>query len=205
VGHHHVYYYPQQPPQNNDHELRNALTRESKIDLRKPDAFTGRDCLKWRPFLIECRVNFNAKPNTYATDHAKITFAASYLSGTAQSHYASLLEHDPGNPMLTNWDSFVREFGTMFSIVNMEIFAEQMIRSLTMGEHDNFATHIVKFEEYAFLCNWNYPALQAELQRLLLKHIKDILQTIPHPQHYQDLRALCLQIDTRFWEDELEN
>jgi hypothetical protein len=150
-------------------------------------------------------MTFNAKPNTYATDHAKITFAASYLAGIAQSHFASILEHDPRSLSLSNWDAFVSEFGGMFGIVNIEIYAEQFIRSMVMGERDNFATHIVRFEEYAFLCNWNYPALQSELYRSLPRRIKDILKTIPRPQHYLELRALCLQIDARYWEDEMEN
>jgi Zinc knuckle len=199
-----IYYYPAPAP-SNDNGVRQQLQVESKLDLRKPDPFTGRDRTKWRAFLIECMTTFHAKPNTYATDHAKITFAASYFSGIAQNHYASLLEHHPHHQALTSWDFFVREFGNMFGISNMEIFAEQSMRALMMNDRDHFTAHIVRFEEYAFLSQWNYAALQSQLYQSLPKRIKDALRTIPRPPHYLDLRALCLQIDARYWEDEMEN
>jgi hypothetical protein len=210
AGNHYHYYYnnpdPPPPRQNgNDHnQLRDALSREAKLDIRKPDPFNGRERTKWRPFVTDCMITFRAKPNTYDTDQTRVTFAASYLTGTAQSHYATMLAHDPNHPALTIWDEFVREFAAMFGIVNVQMYAEQMIRSIVMGDRDRFATHVVRFEEHAFLSDWNYHALMSELYRSLPARIKEAMKLVRRPENYRELRQLAMQIDTRFWEYEME-
>ena len=91
-------------------------------------------------------MTFNAKPITYQGDREKVAFALSYLTDTAQSHYSMLLQHDPNNEALRSWDGFVREFGLMFGIVNVQVEAEQNLRNLQMHDRNHFATHIIRFE-----------------------------------------------------------
>src|ERR1700730_10261081 len=62
--------------------------RESKLNTRHPEPFHGCDRCKWKPFVTECLMTFFAKPVTFQGDHKKVTFAASYLTETAQSHYS---------------------------------------------------------------------------------------------------------------------
>jgi hypothetical protein len=201
-GQNHYYYYmpaPQPQLARND-----DVNRKAKIDTRKPEAFTGKDRRKWKPFVTECLMTFFAKPVTYRGDHERISFAASYLTETAQSHYTSLLQHNPHHPALQTWADFIREFGGMFRIANMQVKAEQNLRQLQMTERDHFANHIVQFESYAFESQWNFAALQSELYRSLPIRIKEAMKVIPRPATYQELRNLTMQIDQRFWEFEAE-
>ena len=201
----HNHYYPAQAvaPARDPESL--ALSREAKLDIQNPDTFNGKDRRKWKPFVTECLMMFGAKPVTYATDHAKVSFAASYLKDTALSHYTSLLQHDPANPALIHWDAFVAEFGRMFGIANVMIEAQQAIRRLQMKEREHFNSFIIKFEEHAYDTEYNLPGLHAELYRALPERIKNTMQWIPRPADYEELKALARALDLRFWEHEAEN
>ena len=47
------------------------------------DVFDGSDTHKLQPFLVQCTLNFRNHPDAFSTDSAKVTFALSYLKGTA--------------------------------------------------------------------------------------------------------------------------
>jgi len=49
----------------------------------KPDMFDGTDPRKFRAFLVQCELNFQDRPRAFASDHARVTFAQSYLKGMA--------------------------------------------------------------------------------------------------------------------------
>ena len=83
-------------------------------------------------------MTFFAKPVTFQGDHEKVTFAASYLTETAQSHYTSLLQYNPDHPALHSWEGFIREFGGMFGVVNTQIEVDQTLRRLQMTDLDCF-------------------------------------------------------------------
>ncbi|KAG5335721.1 hypothetical protein C0989_000557 [Termitomyces sp. Mn162] len=67
-GNHYYYYYNAGPPpqtQNSQDNTRDALAQEGKLDIQKPEPFTGRDPQKWRIFLTQCLTMFQAKPITF--------------------------------------------------------------------------------------------------------------------------------------------
>jgi len=194
---------PRSPPREDD-GIRLALTREAKIDVRRPDPFTGKDRKKWKPFITECLLTFNAKPFTYEGDREKVAFASSYLTETAQSHFTSILQHNPHHPTLTQWEVFAREFGGMFGVANVQIEAEQALRAIHMDTRDRFSNHVTRFEEHAFETGWNHTALQSELYRSLPTRLKEVMKGIPRPTSYQELRGLAMQLDQRHWEYEAE-
>ncbi|KAG6869680.1 hypothetical protein C0992_002370, partial [Termitomyces sp. T32_za158] len=114
-GNHYYYYYNAGPPPRNPgppDDDRDALAREGKLDIQRPESFTGRDPRKWRTFLTQCLNLFQAKPVTFQLDNARVAFAASYLQGIAFNHYTALLRFEPQSPVLSNWQSFVNEFST---------------------------------------------------------------------------------------------
>ena len=47
------------------------------------DVFDGSDTRKLQPFLIQCTLNFCNHPDTFTSDSDKVSFALSYLKGTA--------------------------------------------------------------------------------------------------------------------------
>jgi hypothetical protein len=85
---------PKETPPPLDSELAWALTllanfigapKVSKVwtKVHEPDPFDGSDTCKLQPFLVQCQLNFHDRPDTFASDEAKVTFVLSYLKGTA--------------------------------------------------------------------------------------------------------------------------
>jgi Zinc knuckle./Retrotransposon gag protein. len=150
-------------------------------------------------------MTFYAKPITYRSDHARVTFAASYLTDHAQKHYITLLQHGAGHPATQTWVDFVSEFGYMFGVVNTQVEAQQNLRILQMHDRERFSTFIIRFEENSFESGWNDAALLSELYRALPTRIKEVLKTLPRSRTVQELRDLVMSIDLRHWEYEEEN
>lgn len=193
------------PPPAAQNGEQTALAREAKIETRKPDPFSGKERSKWKGFLSECLMTFYAKPITYRSDHARVTFAASYLTDHAQKHYITLLQYGAAHPATQTWVDFVAEFGYMFGVVNTQVEAQQNLRILQMHDRERFSTFIIRFEENSFESGWNDTALLSELYRALPLRIKEVLKTLPRSRTVQELRDLVMSIDHRHWEYEEEN
>jgi len=183
---------------------RALLAIESKLDVRKPEPFTGKDPRKWRPFITECRLNFHAKPTIFQLEKHRVAFALSYLKETALNHMIHLLTKSQRHPALLQWDAFEEEFGRMFGPANRKIEAESAMRQMFMGHDERFSQWIVKFEAEAFETDWGEGALRSELKRSLPKRIRDILVLIPHVDNYRTLRDTASQIDQKHWEEVAE-
>ena len=124
-------------------------------------------------------MTFFVKPVTFQGDHEKVTFTASYLTDTTQSHYTSLLQFNLDHPTLHSWEGFICEFGGMFGVVNTQIEADQNLCMLQMNENEQFSNHIICFESFTFKSNWNLAASQSELYHSLSTCIKEAMKVIP--------------------------
>jgi hypothetical protein len=71
--------------------LQQELNKEAKLNLKLPSSFSRTDRKKWKLFLAECLVHFQAKPVTYKKDSSKIAFAAALLEALALTHYTTML------------------------------------------------------------------------------------------------------------------
>ncbi|KAG5348303.1 hypothetical protein C0989_010716, partial [Termitomyces sp. Mn162] len=162
-GNNYYYYYNAGPPprtQNSQDDTRDALAREGKLDIQKPEPFTGRDPRKWRIFLTQCLTMFQAKPITFQLESSRVAFAASYLQGIAFDHYTALLWFDPNNPVLSHWLAFTQEFSSKFGVFDTVAEAEENLFNLRMRDNERFTTFIVRFEREAYETGWNYNALR---------------------------------------------
>ncbi|KAG6884921.1 hypothetical protein C0992_005597 [Termitomyces sp. T32_za158] len=159
---HYYYYYNAGPPLRNpgpQDDERNALAQEGKLDIQKPESFTGHDPRRWQTYLTQCLNLFQAKPITFQLDSARIAFAASYLQGIAFDHYTALLRFKPQNPVLSNWQAFVDEFSSKFGVFDTVAKAEDNLFNLKMRPEERFTTFIIRFEKEAYETGWNYSAL----------------------------------------------
>ncbi|KAG5734773.1 hypothetical protein E4T56_gene672 [Termitomyces sp. T112] len=114
---HYYYYYNAGPPlrtQNSQDDTRNALAREGKLNIQKPEPFTSHNPQKWQIFLTQCLTMFQAKPITFQLKSSRVAFTTSYLQGIAFDHYTALLWFDPNNPVLSNWLAFTQEFSKAY-------------------------------------------------------------------------------------------
>ncbi|KAG6330255.1 hypothetical protein ID866_8833 [Astraeus odoratus] len=60
-----------------------SRTSSRKMRVCEPDTFNGIDLKKLSTFLVQCELNFQDCPCIFCLDHAKVTFAQSYLKGMA--------------------------------------------------------------------------------------------------------------------------
>ena len=77
--------------------------------VRKLDVFDGSDTCKLQPFLVQCTLNFRNHPDAFSTDSAKVTFALSYLKGTALDWFKPSLTSGLNLAWLNNYSNFVSE------------------------------------------------------------------------------------------------
>jgi hypothetical protein len=120
------YHYTRQLPggedkwvwQEQNGKSQQDLNKESKLNLKLPSSFSGMDRRKWKPFLTECLVHFQAKPITYKEDSSKIAFAAALLEGPALTHYTTTLQQNSKDLFFHNWANFIERMGSMFGLIN---------------------------------------------------------------------------------------
>ncbi|KAG6894270.1 hypothetical protein C0992_006793, partial [Termitomyces sp. T32_za158] len=122
-----------------------------------------------------CLNMFQAKPITFQLNNACIAFAASYLQGITFNHYTVLLQFDPQNPVLLNWQAFMNEFSSKFGVFNTVAKAEDNLFNLQMHAKECFTTFIICFKKEAYETGWNYNALWYALHYTLPQRIKDVL------------------------------
>ncbi|THV01544.1 hypothetical protein K435DRAFT_793263 [Dendrothele bispora CBS 962.96] len=103
-----------------DKSTRDAITRESKLEIRKPNTFDGSNRELWRPFLSDCYRMFSAKPTIYSTEQSRVTYASSWFTGAAARYYQNQVEQEMENglwiPSLHEWSIFCREFSRLFGL-----------------------------------------------------------------------------------------
>ncbi|KAG5349619.1 hypothetical protein C0989_002716 [Termitomyces sp. Mn162] len=198
------YYYNARPlprAQNPQDNTRNALAWEGKLNIQKPEPFTGHDPWKWQIFPTQCLTMFQAKPITFQLESSQVAFTASYLQSIAFDHYTTLLWFDSNNPVLSNWLAFTQEFSSKFGVFDTVAEAEENLFNLQMCDNKRFTTFIVQFEREAYKTGWNYNALRFALCRTLPQQIKDVLCLIPKQTTYDRYKVLVTQVNQCYWED----
>ena len=103
-------------------QQKERLNKEAKIEVLKPEAFTGKDRNQWETFLSQLRRYFRAKPTIYELDQERINLAVSYLTEAAATHFDNLVDRQENGtfvPALETWADFVAEFSKTFGIFDI--------------------------------------------------------------------------------------
>jgi len=119
------------------------LNKEVKIDIRKPEPFTGTDTRKWKDYVSECITMFQAKPTTYALEHDQVLFATSWLKDNALRHWTALLQNNPDHPALHQWRAYIKDFTSIFGPHNAARDAEIALVKLKMFDNNRFSNFLV--------------------------------------------------------------
>jgi len=125
-----------------EHE-KQLLNKEAKIEIRKPEPFTGTDTRKWKDYVSKCLTMFQAKPTTYALEHDQVLFAASWLKDNALRHWTALLWSNPDHPALHQWGAYIKEFTSIFGPHNAMCDAEIALVKLKMFDNNRFSNFLV--------------------------------------------------------------
>ena len=71
----------------------------ARIQLKDPDTFDGSNPEKLDAFMTTVHINFQASPDDFVTEAAKISYIMSFLHGSAINWFTpDILNHDLAHP-----------------------------------------------------------------------------------------------------------
>ena len=124
-------------------------SESSRTKVCEPDTFDGTDSKKLHTFLVQCELNFQDQPKAFWTDHAKVTFAQSYLKGMALEWFKPDLlgfaDPDARPYWMSDWQEFVIELQTTFGPHDPVANAEHQLDHLHMKDTHCINRYVVDF------------------------------------------------------------
>ena len=177
----------------------------SRAKVREPDTFDGTDPKKLWTFLVQCKLCFQDRAKAFRQDRARVMFAQSYLKGMTLEWFKPDLLNS-GNPAdrphwMDSWVHFVAELQSTFGPHDPVADAEHQLEHLRMKDSYRVMQYIVDFNHLASqvqdygdgtLCHLFYSGLPDCL--------KDEIARVGKPLTLNGLRALCQEINARYWE-----
>ena len=174
----------------------------ARIKTRDPEPYDGTDPSKLRAFLSQCRLTFRSRPHDFQHDQIKITYAVSWLKGTALRWYEPTLdlpdEELPDHALY--WGAFEEALKATFGEPDPVTSATTKLDNLHMKDHHHIARYNVEFNEYAALTGYNDQALYTRYYKGLAPRLKDALVFSGKPATLADLRTRSQALDLRYWE-----
>jgi hypothetical protein len=168
--------------------------------VRKPDTFDGSDPRKLNNFILLCNLYFRNNPY-YTLEEPKVTFALSYLSGTALEYFEpSILDSDEVPDWMDSWPAFVRILRNQFGPIDPTADAEDGIDNLKMKDNQRIVKYNVEFNRLSIQTGWDDSVLRHRYYSGLAERIKDIMGQQGKPATLEAMKTLAHSIDARHWE-----
>jgi hypothetical protein len=184
--------------------VNDTIQLESKLNLKSPETFDGKDWSKLKGWMSELENYFTAKPNTYREDSSKITFASTYLTGPALTHYTNCRCAEPNAPTFSSWIAFCREMALMFGHHNPQSYAQQKLEDIKMGSSESFSSFITRFHDVLLDCEYNDSAMCSSLKRALSYQLVERLSHMPEAETYSQMVYQCITVNSRYWDWDAE-
>ena len=73
-----------------------------------------------------------------------------------------------------------------------------------MFDNNRFSNFLVWFETEAFETGWDYWAIAFQLPTFITPHLQEGLWNVAPTKYYAKLKGALMQIDTQYWEAEVE-
>jgi len=178
-----------------------ACPQRPRVKMRDPDPYDGVDPSKLRSFLSQCRLTFRSRPHDFADDQVKITYAVSWLKGTALRWYEPNLNlHEDDLPdHALYWDAFEEALKATFGEPDPVTSATTKLDNLVMKDHHHIARYNVA------LTGYNDQVLYTRYYKGLAPRLKDALVYSGKPANFNGLRTRAQALDLRYWEHKDED
>jgi hypothetical protein len=175
-------------------------TLEAK--LRDPDPFDVKDLKKLRGFLLQCKLNFRAKPEYFHDDAAKVTYVLSFLKEPALDYFEPFLIDDTINEpaWLTDFELLTEELYINFGPYDQQAEAEIELEQLVTKDSHKAAKFFIEFYQLLAMLDHNESSLYRKAYTVMPKRIKDEMVHFDKPRTLDELRDLIQKIDQRYWE-----
>jgi len=192
----------------------NRLSRSSRhtndsssscAKVHEPDTFDGTDPKKLQTFLVQCELCFQDRAKAFHQDGARVTFSQSYLKGMTLEWFEPDLLNS-GNPAdcprwMDSWVHFVAELQSTFGPHDPVADAEHQLEHLQMKDSYHVTWYIVDFNCLTSqVQDYGDGALRRLFYSSLPDRLKDEIAQVGKPLTLNGLRALCQEINVRYWE-----
>jgi hypothetical protein len=113
----------------------------------EPDQFDGSDPKKLRGFLLQCTLNFHAKPRSFRDGSRKVNYVLSFLKGIALDYFEPYLTDDPANEpeWASDFTAFTEELYINFGPYDQVADAEIELGNLVMKDSHKATRFFVDF------------------------------------------------------------
>ena len=142
--------------------------KNGKAKVKEPDTFDGFNPRKLTSFLLHCNLYFHNN-SSYANDDAKVTFALTYLHGTALNFF------EPALSGLDNWSAFMHILHTQLGPIDPTADAEDSIDNLKMRDNQRILKYNINFNRLAVQTGWSDNVLWHQYYFSLAEQIKDVM------------------------------
>jgi len=149
--------------------------------LREPDTFDGSDANKLCTFIFQCSLHFKDRANIFSNDLAKVTYALSFLTGSALGWFEPALFEGLTPPWISDWDMFRHKLEMNFGPFDPVGEAEADIEILTMPEASRASTYFVEFNRLTSRLQWDDHALMHQAYKGSLSASKTRWCTMINP------------------------
>lgn len=167
------------------------------IKVSSPEYFDGAPA-KCRSFLLQLQLVFQAQPLHFSSDAAKVTYAATYLRGSALSWFAPYLENNDLS-ITHNYTNFIHELSAVFGDPDRIASAERTLMTLEQKNHPAYQ-YASEFRRVMHETKWNEEALASIFYQGLRDDVKDELCKLERPESLAKYMELAIKIDNRLFE-----
>jgi hypothetical protein len=167
--------------------------------MAPPPTYQGKANEDAEAWLSQVGLHFAMKTITFNNEPAKVGFAMSLLSGTAAQWAAPYLERISTDPIFRSFETFKRDFLSMFGHPDHRKEAERKLNELKQG-NGTAREYYANFRHYSTLLGWNDQALISIFRRGLRENVKDELARSDEPPTLSEMALKAILIDNRLAE-----
>ena len=117
----------------------------------------------------------------FIDDSTKVTYALSYVKGTALDWFEPSLTSGINVPWLSDYSAFVSKLHSHFSPFDPEGEAEVELKNLCMRDNQRITKYLVEFNRLAARVQWGNATLRCQFYNGLPPWIKDEISRFGKP------------------------
>ena len=179
-------------------QLENTAPAPSPTSTPKLPPFRfGGDRDKFRGFINQCRLYFDANSSQFPTDRSKVLCIIMLLTHKAIAWASPLIE--TGDARLNNLEDFLGAMSQMFDDPNRSATAEAALLALRQGRRP-VTEYAMDFKRWSVDTNWNDAAKLSFFKKGLCSSLKDELARAEAPLELDAFINHCIRVDTRLAE-----
>jgi len=162
--------------------------------INKPESFDGTRS-KFSKFMTRLALVFSSDSTRYATDAAKIAYAASFLTGTAADWFEPHLNKNSGATDFGSYGEFAVTLKNAYDNSDAQATAQRKLRNLKQGDKD-CSTYHAEFATYATVLNYDDATKIQFFTKGANHDLKTAIayQPLP-PQTFDQFVQLCIKLD----------